>query len=160
MTRREISFVPAVAIIVAHETQQTITTPKTEKKMQRHDLVLRSDDRDREAWPSATDFELRIPYALRGVQSLSLVWVRTEPPTQGSFLLHVGDDTERIFDSGGALALVEAGGGQLSGTAQEVHFWPCPTMDRVRVRAVASEADPKQEDLFRSISLAVRVNSN
>lgn len=125
-----------------------------------HDLVLRSEDRDREAWPSAADFELRLPYALRGVQSLSLVWVRTDPPGGRRFLLHVGDDTERIVDSGGALALVEGGAGQLAGPAQEVQFWPRPTMDRFRVRAVPEEPETTTDDLFESISLAVRVRSD
>lgn len=119
-----------------------------------HDLLLRSDDRDRLSWPSAADFELRLPCALRGVERLALVWVRAEPSGGAPFLLRVGDDAERLVDSSGALALVE-GPGQLAGPPTEVAFWPRPTVDRLRVRA----ADPGGGGAaaLESLRLAVRV---
>ena len=115
------------------------------------ELVLRSDDRDRALWPTASDFELRLPYALRGVRELALVWVRAEPSEGPPLLLRIGEDSERLLDSGEATALVGRADGQLTGPPVALRFWPCPTLDRLRVRVLDDGGVPCE-----ALALALR----
>lgn len=102
------------------------------------DLLVRSVDRDAAVWPSARDFELRLPQVMRRVERIRLIWTRFEEPLDGASpaAIHLnGDLAERL--EGGAFALVARDGPPESGgtAGGDVRFQTArPTLTSLRVR--------------------------